>query len=181
MNRRELLKQSAKTVAGIGLVPSLTVLLDSCGVSRERLSEYEPSFLSPEQFDVVWLLSETIFPATDTPGAAEAGVAPFVDLLFTSFYTADEKATQLERLNAFIQKVKDESGKHFLDLDEAERTTYLTTLDEGDDDFFRSFKRLTLWAFFTSEAGAKSANYVPVPGTYQSITIDDNEKVLLGN
>ena len=43
-------------------------------------------------------------------------------------------------------------------------------------------KQIILWAYFTSEVGMKSMNYLPVPGRYNGcITIDENEKNLVGN
>ena len=75
-------------------------------------------------------------------------------------------------------------GKSFLNLDEKGQIAYLKIVDsdEGKDTFFRSFKGIILFAYFTSEQGMKSMNYLPVPGRFNGcIEIDENEKNLVGN
>jgi len=54
--------------------------------------------------------------------------------------------------------------------------------DKNPESFFKSIKKIILWAYFTSEVGMKSMNYLPVPGRYNGcISIDETEKNLVGN
>ena len=78
----------------------------------------------------------------------------------------------------------DQYGKSFVDLEQDQQLAYLRILDQEKqpDSFFKSMKQIILWAYFTSEVGMKSMNYLPVPGRYNGcITIDENEKNLVGN
>lgn len=182
MNRREILKKSTLAAIGIGLAPGLLLSLQSC--SRERPTSNLPKFMSIEQFDTVWELAELIMPKTDSPGADDAGVAPFIDLLFGEYFEDQDKAKFETGLSLFMANCKDVYGKSFLDINKTARINYLQDLDNEDTDesFFYFIKMIILWAYFTSEPGMKSMNYLPVPGRYNGcITINDQEKTLIGN
>ncbi len=182
MKRRQLLKNSATTLVGLGSLPAISVLLKSCGVSRP--SDYKPTYLSIDQFDTVWKMAELILPKTETPGASDAGVAPYIDLLFASYFEEEERVELETGLNDFMTKCQQQYQKSFLELEAETQIQYMSDLESTSarKSFFKSFKELVLWAFFTSEVGMKSMNYKPVPGKYEGcITIDENEKLLVGN
>jgi len=182
MNRRELLKKSVIASLGLSFAPGLLVSLESC--AKERPTIDQPVYLTEEQFDAIWQMAELILPQTDSPGAHEAGVAPFIDQLFGQYFEQAEKATYESGLMDFLSDCKGKYGKSFADLTADKQTAYLKALDEEKrpDSFFKSIKKVILWAYFTSEVGMKSMNYLPVPGRYNGcITIDQNEKNLVGN
>lgn len=182
MNRRELLKKSVVASLGLSFAPGLLVSLESC--SKKRPTTDRPVYLNEEQFDAIWQMSELILPPTDAPGAHEAGVAPFIDQLFGQYFEEVEKATYESGLMKFLTNCADQHGKSFIDLSRDDQVAYLMTLDKEKepDSFFKSMKQIILWAYFTSEAGMKSMNYLPVPGRYNGcISIDDTEKNLVGN
>jgi hypothetical protein len=182
MNRRELLKKSVIASLSLGFAPGLLVSLESC--SKARPTNDQPVYLNEEQFDAIWQMSELILPPTDSPGAHEAGVGPFIDQLFGQYFEEDEKIKYESGLMKFLANCKDQYGKSFIDLDRDSQIAYLITLDKekDPDSFFKSIKKIILWAYFTSEVGMKSMNYLPVPGRYNGcISIDDNEKNLVGN
>ena len=182
MKRRELLKKSVIAAAGIGVLPNLFMLLESCG--PERLTNYKPVFLSIEQYETVWHIAELILPRTDSPGANDAAVAPYIDLLFSEFFGDEDLIKYETGLNIFMKNCMARFGKSFVELDKTNRITILQALDkeENDTSFFKALKGFILWGYFTSEQGMKSMNYSPVPGKYEGcITIDDNEKIIVGN
>jgi hypothetical protein len=182
MNRREILKKSTLAAIGFGLAPGILLSLQSC--SRERPTSNLPIFLSLEQFDTVWEMAELVIPKTNSPGADDAGVTPFIDLLYGEYFEDQDKTRFETGLTLFIADCKDIYGKSFLDIDKAARIDYLQDLDKEDsyESFFFFIKTIILWAYFTSEPGMKSMNYLPVPGKYNGcITIDDQEKTLVGN
>ncbi len=182
MNRRELLRKSVIASLGLSFAPGLLVSLESC--SKARPTTDQPVYLNEEQFDAIWQVSELMLPPTDSPGAHDAGVAPFVDQLFGGYFEEEEKVVYDSGLMNFLSNCADEYGKSFIDLPKEEQMTYLNTLDRDTDpnSFFKSLKKIILWAYFTSEVGMKSMNYLPVPGRYNGcISIDDTEKNLVGN
>lgn len=182
MKRREVLKKSVITVAGIGVLPNLFMLLEGCG--PERLTNYQPVFLSAVQYDTAWQIAELILPKTDSPGADDAAVAPYIDLLFAEFFEDQDIVKYEIGLNTFMANCVERFNTSFVELDENSQITYLQDLDkdEDEDSFFKALKGIILWGYFTSELGMKSMNYVPVPGKFEGcITIDDQEKIIVGN
>ena len=182
MNRRQLLKNSATTFVGMMALPGLSVFLKSCAV--DNLSDYRPAFLSMEQFHTVWQMAELILPKTDSPGASDARVAPYIDLLFNSYFEEDEKTRLESGLIKFMDNCQQQYGTSFISMNEEKQLEFMqkTEVEPESNVFFKSFKGITLWAFFTSEVGMKSMNYNPVPGKYDGcIYIDENEKLLVGN
>jgi hypothetical protein len=182
MKRREVLKKSAITVAGIGVLPNLFMLLEGCG--PERLTNYQPVFLSVAQYDTVWQIAELILPKTDSPGADDAAVAPYIDLLFAEFFGDEDIIKYVAGLNSFMANCEERFGTSFVELDENNQIAYLQELDKDEDEesFFKALKGFILWGYFTSEPGMKSMNYVPVPGKFEGcISIDKQEKIIVGN
>lgn len=182
MNRRELLKKSAIASLGLSLSPALLISLESC--SKKRPTSDIPVYLDQKQFDNIWQIAELVLPKTESPGADDAKVTPFIDQLFGEFFEEAIKTQYTLGLKTFLEDCKSQNGKSFLDLDEKDQIVYLKKVDsdEEKDSFFRTFKKIILWAYFTSEPGMKSMNYVPVPGRFNGcIEIDENEKNLVGN
>ena len=182
MNRREVLKTSSKAVVGMVALPGLVELLQSCSV--DELTSYQPLYLNAHQYDTVWQMAEVILPKTITPGAADAGVAPFIDLLFDSFFEEDQKTSLELGLNTFIENCKAQYGAHFSSLQSPEQEEFMLNTEQSSEGsvFFKPFKQLVLWGFFTSELGMKSMNYQPVPGKYDGcIEISVTDKNLVGN
>lgn len=182
MDRRTLIKKSAIATLGLSLSPALLISLESC--AEKRPTNDNPIYLNKEQFDTIWQIAELVLPATDTPGADDAKVAPFIDQLFGEYFDDQIKMDYLEGLSSFMLNCQNDMGNSFIDLNQEEQLKYLTLMDEdeAEDSFFRSIKGIILWAYFTSEPGMKSMNYLPVPGRFNGcIEIDENEKNLVGN
>ena len=182
MNRREVIRRSALTALGIGLTPSVLLSLESC--SKKEPTDTVQRYLSGEKYDVLWVIAERILPRTDSPGADDAGVAPFVDQLFGEYFNEADRQMYEEGLDQFMLDCEETFGNSFLDLAEGDQMDYLIALDKKgqDDPFFSSLRKIILWAFFTSEIGMKSMNYLPIPGRFNGcITIDGQEKNLVGN
>lgn len=177
-----MIRSSALATLGLTMTPSVLMSLESC--ARRRPTMGLPKYLQEEQYDVLWVIAERILPRTEAPGADDAGVAPFIDLLIGEYFDDADRSMHLDGLQQFMQNCRADTGHSFLDLSEPEQMEYLSSLDQkgAGDAFFSSLRKIILWAFFTSEVGMKSMNYLPIPGRYQGcITIDDQEKNLVGN
>jgi len=129
-------------------------------------------------------LAETIIPATDTPGAREAGVADFIIMMI-------RECTDRKNQNKFIDGLKDlqtysrsKYGKDYQHCSAAEQETVLTHFEQRDKpysgimgkvqnrylgkSFFTILKEYTVEGYCTSEAGAtKGLAYVNVPGSFK--------------
>jgi gluconate 2-dehydrogenase gamma chain len=112
-----------------------------------------PSFFNADDFALVTRVAGLIIPETDTPGAVQAGVPLYIDLVvgrnpeYQSLYR-----TGLDWLK----------GTRFIHLSEEAQIALLTTLSESVDSgtistdeqrFFRAIKNMTADGYYTSKAG----------------------------
>lgn len=112
--------------------------------------------------------AERIVPATETPGATDAGVGGFIDVMLADWYTAAERDRFLAGLRALDGKCRSLRGRDFIDCTEAEQTALLLTFDDEvtalrrkpgganpDDHWFAMLKYLTVWGYCTSEVAMR--------------------------
>jgi hypothetical protein len=187
MDRREALRMLAAAVA-LPLIPE-----ELFGVLRAARAEVDSGdalhTLSAKQNATATRMTELILPETDTPGAKTARVNEFIDLILTEWYSNEERERFLKgvaNVDGVSQKFY---GKNFVECTEAEQIKTLTDLDQRmateaaklkarprsprmetadpSDNFFYTFKQLTLTGYFTSEVGAKQAlRFQMIPGHY---------------
>jgi hypothetical protein len=175
MNRRSAVKRVAILMGGALSASTLAAMLDSCqtkpsGGSGPQFSEDEDQLISR--------MADLLIPKTDTPGALEAGVPPFIVMMMQECYGPDDQKQFHEGLQAFDKQCETKYGSRFLKLDAAKQLQALTGLDSqvlgkpglAKDDplnFYRHFKELTLLGFFSSKPGAtETLRYVKIPGRY---------------
>lgn len=122
MNRREL----ALTFGAIWA--SIAVPGEAAAQSVSGLT-WTPVALTPVQARVLDVAAELIMPATDTPGARDAGVPQFVDRAVSVYCTpADAQAIRggLDRMEA---DARAEHGAGFIAITPAQQTALLTRYD----------------------------------------------------
>lgn len=175
MNRRDALTHVSIILGGTLI--GAEAFLSGCKPAVQ-LSNVE---FTPANLALLDEVAETILPTTaSSPGAKEAKVAEFMRVMVTDCYAADDQKVFLEGVPALDEKAKSAMGSGFMQLDAAKRTEFLTQLDaeakeyeknkkEGEKShYFTMVKQLTLFGYFTSEAGAtKALRYVEVPGRYE--------------
>ena len=175
MDRREAIRRVSVMLGGTALVGG-TGLLQAC----ERGDR--PSTIPPEGIgdftasDIAWLdeVAETILPETDTPGARAAAVGPFMALMVTDTYDAQERATFRSGMEALEAAARAELGQGFRELAGPERLALVERFDAeqvawtGEEvHWFRMMKQLTLLGYFTSEIGCTVAQqYLEAPGRF---------------
>jgi hypothetical protein len=182
MERREALKLSA-ALMGTGISGMVfSGMLQGCRVDTSR--EWEPVSFSREQADVVAEMAEHILPRTDTPGAKDVLVDRFMDKLIHDCYTEETRKDFLSGLKDFENACTERFGKGFSQCSEGERDAILEeqeaipyvpamylwgnkVKDEGETSFYRQFKGLVLFGYFSSEEVGKNVlNYDPIPGKF---------------
>ncbi len=129
------------------------------------------SLLTPERSRVMEALAEVIIPATDTPGASEAGVTGFVAALVDGWLDDDDRDRFLAGLDTVDPACRERFGSPFAECAPGEQAAFVGDLDEeltrlredraADETqyFFHDVKRFTLTAYFTSEAGLDALGY----------------------
>lgn len=175
MNRREWLKCMSMLAAGAVAAPSLLAVFDAHAAAQN--GDTGMPFFSKPQSDLMSVVVDIIIPRSDTPGAVDAGVPRFIDLMFRDVYTKEEQQTYTRALAAFEEK----SGKAFLQLDAAQRKALVTELHQealaqskeidpvSPAAFVLTTKKLTMLGYFMSQPGCTQVlQYVAVPGAYHA-------------
>ena len=173
-SRRTALRAIAAGAVGAATsshwVESLTALARQQAHSHQSTAvakpgaPWTPRVLSARQNDTVVALTEAIIPATDTPGAAAAGVNRFIDGVLHKAPTA-ERAAFLRGLTWIDARSRTLYKKDFLAADAADQTALLasiadvtgtpSTRDRVGVEFFRALKSMTIDGYYTSEIGMR--------------------------
>src|SRR5215471_21793721 len=183
MHRREVLRLLA-TGTLLQLAPSqmFGALREARGLIK---SQDSPRTLNAHQYATAKTMAELIIPRTDTPGATDVGVADFIDLILTEWCDDSERERFLvgfadvdARSHAlfggdFTSCTAIQQSQILIDLgqqmgEDQGRRSRRATRSAPSPDFYPMFRRLTLTAYFTSEAGAtKALNFEIIPDGYR--------------
>jgi len=129
------------------------------------------SLLTPARAQVMEALAEVIVPATDTPGASEAGVSEFVAALVDGWLDNNDRDRFLAGLDTVDPACRERFGSPLAECEPGEQAAFVRGLDEevarlredpaADESqhFFHDVKRFTLTAYFTSEPGLAALGY----------------------
>jgi gluconate 2-dehydrogenase gamma chain len=176
MNRREAIERTALILGYAISAPAMMGILNGCKATPELA--FKPVFLTQEQASLVSEIAEVIIPKTDTPGAKDAGVPAFIDLMLKDVYSQEDKDKFIAGLNSFNEEAKKSAGSDFIDLDPAKQVDFFKSVHDPAVAAFKSgeikerpfvlvVKELTCLGFFTSEPGATQVlQYEAVPGAY---------------
>jgi gluconate 2-dehydrogenase gamma chain len=129
MGRREALRRTALLLGGAVSAPTLAAMLAGCETPATGEAGWTPSALTSEQGAQVATIAEHIIPATDTPGARDAGVHRFIDRMLAEYYAPDERAAFLAGLADVDSRARIAKGKAFVALTSAEQHDILAALD----------------------------------------------------
>ena len=117
-----------------------------------------PRILTATQYAIVVAASEQIIPRTDTPGATDAHVADFVDTMLADWYDPADR-------DRFLAGVDPLATQGFATADASHQLALLTALDDevtalrgtdphaAGEHWFGMLKFLTVWGYYTSQAG----------------------------
>ena len=130
VGRRAVLRRLGMVVGGVVTAPLAPALLSGCRTPAAG-EAYAYQTLSEPQQRTLAALVERIIPATDTPGAAEAGVPQFVDLMLTDWYAPEERDGFLAGLDDIDRQV---DGESFVALIPEEQARFVAALDDREFD-----------------------------------------------
>jgi hypothetical protein len=176
MNRREALS----TVAGImggAVIGGQLFLTGGCKTDAPDfiglLTENGNEALADE-------IAETILPKTDlTPGAKDAEVGRFMNIVLTECYNEEQQQIFLAGLTDLNARSRQKFGDDFMEAKAEQRHELLLALEEEvaaananrrpdtPPHYYSMLKQLSLLGFLTSEVGMTQAmRYAPVPGRF---------------
>ena len=160
MQRREAL-QLVATLMG-GTIVGGDLFLSGCKTpARKEGLFYDTDVALMDE------VGETILPAgVGVPGAKEAGIGEFMKVIVTDCYTPEDQ-------DIFVKGLQALRDQKFIDMTPEQRHALLVKLDKETRDskpgdkqpYFRMMKQLTIWGYYSSEAGAtKALRYMETPG-----------------
>ncbi|MCC7054413.1 MAG: gluconate 2-dehydrogenase subunit 3 family protein [Gemmatimonadaceae bacterium] len=127
----------------------------------------------------VQVAAALIIPATDTPGATEAGVAAFIERMLDQWYPADDRDRFLAGVAELDGRARARGQPDFVTAGAADQVAMLqhfddavTALREARDPsanqrWFAMLKYLTVWGYCTSEPGMRDTLHTwPMPMHY---------------
>jgi len=141
--------------------------------------------LSPAQARTVMTVGDVILPRTDTPGATDAGVVDFIDVLLSEWLDAADRDRLLRGLDEIDRRADDAAGTPFDECTEEMRIAIAAGLDaevdalRGDgagsasDHFFHDLKRFVIVGYFTSEPVWRALGNRVVPGSWEACRLLD--------
>lgn len=138
-----------------------------------------PRALTPAQYRAVATAAEHILPRTKTPGATDARVADFIDVMLADWYPAQDRDRFIAGLAELDVRAKRAYGRAFVGARDDQRIAVLTILDgevsglgqtdprAAGEHWFAMLKYLTVWGYYTSRVGITQELKVQLmPGYY---------------
>jgi len=165
MNRRKLIGHVSLLIGG-ALSPTLaSALMQHEQAPSVPAVGYKFQFLNDKDAEFLAGICESIIPETQTPGANEAGVVDFIDMMLSDWYPENESNFIVQDLHSLQDRCVDEEGSQLSDLSPSVRLKFVSRLDKeaiharrlGDQPLpvFATIKELTLVGYYTSEIGLR--------------------------
>jgi hypothetical protein len=186
MNRKEMLITRRSALQGAASLLGGTLATTQLGAFLGRVAHAAdgnaaPVFFSADQFALVERAVDIIIPETDTPGAIAAGVHQLIDLMLAEWATPERQARYVDGLNSLDARMQAIGPANFVAASPAEQLALLQALDQEAaasgfrDTFFAEFKKLVLFGYYSSEAGATlELQYEPLTPEYKAcVPIED--------
>ncbi len=174
MNRRDLMQCALIFFASLKDSPSVLGALSN--EQKKMISTRDPyiertavNFFNSTQRQAIFAASERIIPRTDTPGAVDAGVPRFIELMVSDWLMQEEREIFMQGLQDLI----DQSDGDFSALSESKQLALLELFESRATDsnwyqfantlrvwdesapFICQLKELTVLGFLLSEIGAR--------------------------
>ena len=166
IDRRSLIKQFLVVSVGI-------TFLQACKGENKPSIALQNLDIDGDDEKLLAEVSETLIPATDTPGAKDLLAHLFALKMLDDCYKKEDQQKFVSGLNDFEKFVKQRTGKTFTSCSVAERESILNELDKRKSEdalsyFYATQKNLTVQAYTTSKFYLTQVReYKLVPGKYK--------------
>lgn len=180
-------RDAVLALAGIAALPLFRTLgaeeLVEVGRRAHSLAKLRepgaPRALTAAEYDIVSQAAERIIPRTATPGATDARVAAFIDVMLADWYDPADRERFKTGIGELDDRAQKLAGYGFAKMRPGQQVEILETLDRelhirrqareagADDHWFAMLKHLTIWGYYTSRPGiALELRVQLVPGRY---------------
>ena len=169
-------RDAIRALAGIAALPIFGKLgaqeLFDLGRHAHTLAERRasaaigaPRALTAAEYEMVVQAAERVLPRTATPGATDAKVADFIDVMLSDWYEAADRERFKAGLSDLDARAFNVANQSFVRLSEKQQIALLEALDRElnvrrqsreagvDTHWFAMLKHLTIWGYYTSEPG----------------------------
>ena len=170
LTRRKAIRNAVLLLGGSISVAQISPLISDVAAMS---ANYIPKFLGKHHFQMNKRLVDLIIPESDTPGALTANVHQFIDVMLDGWAASDTQLRFLNNFNNIDRRSLAMTGKIFTDANRIQQIKLLEVLDKesfsdnGTDVFFREFKALVVFGYYSSEEGASvELRYDRIPGDY---------------
>ena len=185
MKRREFLQCAALLVTGLNasqVAFSLTREQQRYLATAPNYNLETVDYLSDAQRQIIAAMADIVIPRTDTPGAIDAGVPRFIELMAAQWLNEEERTIFDAGIEDMETRIPAQYGKPFYALDADVQLSIMEDMEKvasdsswydfgnlmrdfvSDAPFICQIKELTVYGFFTSEAGARQVlRYDPMP------------------
>ena len=170
VERREILRILA-IAAGAATFPGFHKWAFACGhigngPTQIKPAAYHPVFFTAPEFALLDCLTEIIIPSDGTPGAHEAGVAEFIDLMVSR--DSELQHNFRTGLNWLDSRSKQRYNRSFLTASPVQQTALLEPLAYKNKhrpagqlgrEFFETLREYTVMGYYTTEIGLKELDF----------------------
>jgi gluconate 2-dehydrogenase gamma chain len=182
LTRRKAIQGAASLIGGTIAAAQLGPLASRAALAQAENSS--PIFFDAQQFSIIERVVDLIIPETDTPGARAAGAHHLIDLMMAEWASSERQGRYVRGLEAIDERARIDAADDFRSIAAAEQLSLLQALDreahadDSPDTFFREFKKLVLFGYYSSEAGATvELRFDPIPGDYEPcVPIEDPQR-----
>lgn len=161
MDRRTALRGFV-TIAGAAVVLPSIATLGGCSATPATLDRHTA---------LLKAVIGRIIPATDTPGAIEAGVPEYIAAVFEQHMTPDQQSDFAAGLGAIAALAEREGSSDFAAATPETQDDVLGKLAGSANgtpgkDTWQQLHDMTVFGFYTSEAATEELAYEEIPGRH---------------
>jgi gluconate 2-dehydrogenase gamma chain len=165
ITRRDILQRLALAIGAAATIDPVDAHEAHLAAQRAAAAaggKYAPKALSAHEFATLERLTDVIIPADDKPGALQAEVAPWIDMLLN--VNADLKAKYTIGLAWLDTAIAASGAKDFVSATPAQQTALLDVIayrkhrtpdNAAGIEFFVLARRMTCDGFYTSTVGMR--------------------------
>ena len=144
MTRRDAIKQTA-LVLGYAVSASAAAGV-MAGCEAPAGETWMPSFVSPEEGEILAQIAECIVPRTGTgenamPGARDVNAHRFIDVMVKSYVRPKEQASFMEGLAQINTKSQAAHQKNFLELNSDQQNAFLVSIAKEEEEEMKKRKQ----------------------------------------
>jgi Gluconate 2-dehydrogenase subunit 3 len=130
MNRRDALQRVGFLMGGAVSLPTMVAILDGCKTSPKDTAV----LFSKEQSSLISEIAEVIIPKTTTPGAKDAKVGEFIEMMLRDCYKESQQTHFLAGLDAVEAECKKAHNCSFVGAKAEEQIAILKKCEQDSKD-----------------------------------------------